>query len=83
MSASAFADAITDITTIDDDIRTAIDELAKHERCLRRCQSWRDWATELDELFDLRLKFMDRRDLALAELAPTEQRKGLRPALGI
>ena len=67
MSASAFADAITDITTIDDHIRTAIAELAKHERCLRHCQSWRDWAAELDMLLTLRLKFMDRRDTALAD----------------
>jgi len=65
-SAKTFADAITDITTIDDDLRTALDARALHQRrCLGRCQDWRDWDAEVWDLFDLRLTFMQRRDEAL------------------
>jgi hypothetical protein len=59
--------AIVDLLTIDREIRDTIARLAKHERCLRRCQAWRDRTAELDTLLDLRLRFMDRRDTANCE----------------
>src|SRR4051812_19330237 len=51
---------LIDLLTIDREIGDTIARLARHERCLRRCQAWRDRTAELDTLLDLRLRFMDR-----------------------
>ena len=61
-------DPLHDIAVIDEDLaEEAAVRSRHHRRCDARCQAWRDHNKALDELLDLRLRFMDRRDTAQLE----------------